>query len=143
MPTPYIIRNHVVAEIPPQYLLQALDDDGDGIEDAGLFDQLLLNVQNEIDGALGKRYDTPFQNPIPAFVADAATKLFCEKIYGRRATPDGKNPFTVKAKEVRDAMAAIASGSVPFTPGLDRKKPSASAITEKAKTSSATGKLTT
>jgi len=132
----YIIRATLAAEFPPQFITQALDDDGDGAEDTGVWDQIVTNAQTEIDGILGQRYAVPFANPIPAIVVDACTKFVAEKLYLRRGFEGDKNPWAKRASEARTALKDIGTGKTPFTPGLDRKKPSAVAITEPAKTSS-------
>ncbi|MBI5770858.1 MAG: DUF1320 family protein [Verrucomicrobia bacterium] len=133
----YIIMATLTAEMPPQFVAQALDDDGDGAADAGLFDQLVANAQTEIDGILGQRFEVPFSNPIPSVVVDACTKLVAEKLYARRGFSGDKNPWEKKAAEVRAELKAIAKGERPLTPTIARAKPSATAITEPAKTASA------
>lgn len=136
----YIIMATLVAEVPPQFITQALDDDGDGVADAGLFDQIVANAQAEVDGILGQRYTVPFANPIPAIVVDATTKLVAEKLYSRRGTEAEKNPWAKKASEVRALLKSIAKGEVPLTPAAAREKPSVSAIVEPARTTSARGR---
>lgn len=136
----YLIMAALVAKIPPQFVTQALDDDGDGVADPGLFDQIVANAQTEIDGILGQRFAVPFQNPIPAIVADAALKLVGYDLYFRRGTADDKNPFKKAADDIRAELKKIAEGAKPLTPDLQRKLPSASAITEPAKTTSKRGK---
>ena len=136
----YIILSRLNAVIPPQFLVEGLDDDKDGVADAGLFDEILTVVQDEIDGILGQRFAVPFSNPIPAIVADAATRLTAEALYKRRGFTGAKNPWEEAAKAIRADLAAIAAGKRPLTPELARKKPSASIISEPAKTHSKSGK---
>jgi phage gp36-like protein len=136
----YIIMATLVAAVPPQFITQALDDDGDGVADTGLFDQILANAQTEVDGLLGQRYAVPFSNPIPAIVVDATTKFVAETLYLRRGIEGDKNPWAKKAADVRATLKAIAKGDMPLTPAASREKPSASAITEPAKTTSARGR---
>jgi phage gp36-like protein len=140
----YTTRAALGAIIPPQFVLQALDDDGDGVEDAGLFDQVLANAQQEVDGILGKRYATPFASPIPNLVGNATLIFVGEALYTRRGYGDEArpNPFAERAKDIRKQLVAISNGEGALSPDLDRKKPSASVITEPAKTSSATGRTT-
>jgi phage gp36-like protein len=136
----YIIMATLVAEVPPQFVLQALDDDGDGVADTGLFDQVVANAQAEVDGLLGQRYAVPFQNPVPAIVVDATTKFVAEKLYSRRGLDGEKNPWSKKAADVRALLKQIAKGEVPLTPAASREKPSASAITEASRTHSSRGR---
>ncbi|HTJ78535.1 MAG TPA: phage protein Gp36 family protein [Rariglobus sp.] len=138
----YITRSQLNALVPPQFVLQALDDNSDGVEDAGLFDQILANAQLEIDGALGKRYTTPFQNPIPAIIANATLIFVGEALYTRRGYGDEAkpNPFATRAKDIRADLAEVAAGKVPLYPTLNRAKPSGTVIADKAKTSSPAGR---
>lgn len=138
----YITRPALNALVPPQFVLQALDDNSDGVEDAGLFDQILANVQQEIDGTLGKRYTVPFQNPIPSIIGNAALIFMGEALYTRRGYGDEAkpNPFAVRAKGIRSDLADIAAGTVPLFPTLNRAKPSGTVIGEPAKTTSPTGR---
>jgi len=136
----YIIMATLVAEVPPQFITQALDDNGDGVADTGLFDQVVANAQAEVDGILGQRYTVPFQNPVPAVVVDATTKFVAEKLYSRRGLDGEKNPWSKKASDARTLLKQIAKGEIPLTPSAAREKPSASAITETARTTSARGR---
>lgn len=136
----YLLIAAVSAVIPPQFLTQALDDDNDGVADAGLFSQIVANAQTEIDGILGGRFTTPFDNPLPAVVSDAALKIVCEGLYKRRGIEADKNPWAKDAKEIRDRLAKIAKGEMPLYTTLERAKPSASAITDTARTTSKSGR---
>lgn len=136
MSVKYVLLGQLSALIPPQFLTEALDDDGDGVADPGVFDSIVDTVHKEIDGALGQRYPVPFSNPIPAVVADAAIVLTAHTLYSRRAVEDKKNPFDRRAKEVREKLAAIAKGEQPLAPEAKRAKPSASIVSEPSKTRS-------
>lgn len=140
---PYLMLSQLSAVLPPQFLVQALDDDGDGNADPGVWESVVAAVSTEIDGNLGSRFATPFANPIPAVVADAALKLAAEALYLRRGfgSEEKPNPWAARAKEARARLAAIAAGDQPLTPDLGRQKPSASAITERAKATSKSGRL--
>ncbi|HRJ48142.1 MAG TPA: DUF1320 family protein [Opitutaceae bacterium] len=136
----YTTLARINAVLPPQFLVEALDDDKDGVADPGVFDEVVASVQVEIDGVLGARYSTPFANPVPALVADAALKLTAEALYARRGFAEDKNPWAVRAKAIRTLLGEVAAGSKPLTPDLGRKRPSASVITSPAKTHSKAGR---
>lgn len=136
----YLLIAAVSAVIPPQFLTQALDDDGDGAADAGLFSQIVANAQTKIDGILGQRFTVPFENPIPAIVADACLNLVGDALYTRRSVPADKNPFAAAAKASLATLQKIAAGEIPLTPGLARAQPSAVLIAEPAKTTSRSGR---
>jgi phage gp36-like protein len=119
----YVQFSQLTAEIPLKFLTDALDDDADGVIDAGLWDTVSAAVDLEINGTLGKRYTVPFPDPAPAFVSQAAFILACFKVYGRRVSEE-QNPFSDQAKMVRTQLAAIGKG----------EEPSASLISEHSKT---------
>lgn len=139
----YITMADLNAVIPPQFLLEALDDDSDGAADPGLFDTIVAAGMREVDAILGKRYATPFENPLPGIVQHATLVFVAEALFTRRGKKDKDNPWAEKAAGIRKQLEEIAAGKVPFTPGLDRKKPSISAITEPARTVSARGRSAT
>ncbi len=132
----YISKSQIAAELPPKFLLEALDDDGDGEEDEGLWDIVEASAAESIDGPLGQRFTVPFSAPVPAIVTKAARVFVLELLYFRRGiTP---NPWENQAKELRAKLNLIAAGEEPLTPAIDRAKPSVSKITEAAKTTSST-----
>ena len=45
----YVARAQIEALVPPAFLLEALDDDNDGNEDAGVFDAIVEGAQQEVD----------------------------------------------------------------------------------------------
>jgi phage gp36-like protein len=139
----YILLATVSALIPPQFLVQALDDDGDGVADEGLFPTILGAAQTKIDGILGQRFTTPFENPIPAIVADACLTIVCDTLFKRRSIEDDKNPWAKPAAASITKLTAIAKGEEPLEPGKARAQPSASIISEPAKTTSRSGRSAT
>ncbi|WP_157837243.1 phage protein Gp36 family protein [Geminisphaera colitermitum] len=136
----YITRAALSAIVPPQFILEALDDNKDGIEDPGLYQDLLTVAQKEVDGILGKRFRVPFANPIPDIVSTATLKIMGELLYKRRGYSGEQNPHEAAANKERAALEKIASGTDPLTPEVQRKNPSASIVTEKAKTTSRSGR---
>jgi phage gp36-like protein len=140
MPTPYVLYADMAARLPLDFLVQALDDNGDGAVDPGLWDQVAAAVAKEIDGILGVRFNVPFVNPIPAPVVTAAEVLAAELLYGRRGFQgEEKNPWAAQAKTQRTTLAKIAAGEVPLGPTNNRAKPSASIVSEPSKSSSRRG----
>ncbi|WP_043585362.1 phage protein Gp36 family protein [Geminisphaera colitermitum] len=141
MPTPYVTMAEMNGLIPAQFLVQALDDNNDGIADPSAWTDVVAAVHKEIDGLLGVRFTVPFSNPIPALVTHAAQTLAAELLYSRRGFQgEDKNPWTAQAKQVRARLEKIASGDLPLTPQIQREKPSASIVAEQAKTTSRTGR---
>lgn len=109
---PYVTRDQVAARIPPPVLNDALDDDGDGTEDAGLFDNIVAAASLEVDGFLAGLYNVPFTVP-PAKVGAAAFAFTCEAIYQRRNVPFPKW-LQDQVEFWRGHLAKVANREVPF-----------------------------
>lgn len=135
----YTARPDIEASLPPQFLDQALDDDGDGSPDDALLDLIIQQVQTEIDGTLGQRFNTPFADPPPSLVRDAARILTLDELYRRRGLAGQQNPWSTRARELRDRLEAIARGEQPLRPGEGQASPSVRTITSPAKTHNAHG----
>lgn len=139
----YHTRASVAGSIPPDFLLEALDDDRDGIEDAGLYDVIAENASNEVDAFLGARIAVPMATPAP--IAVQASRVFClETLYARRGyseKTDPPNPWAVQAKALRERLGRIASGEEPLE--ADRSEAPIVAVYEPSRTTSASGRLGT
>ena len=108
---PYVTRQQIEDKIPPPALLDALDDDGDGQEDAGRFDSIVATASQEVEGYLAGLYTVPFADPAPAKVRAAAFAFTCELIYNRRESkiPDW---LTVQLKFWRDHLQKVGNREV-------------------------------
>lgn len=110
----YVQRAQVTAKVPAPILNDALDDDGDGTEDAGLLDQLIANASQAVNAPLSGIYNTPFPDPAPPAVCEAALIFTLEGIYGRRPTgAEGKNPWTSQANAWRKELEQMAKRNDP------------------------------
>ena len=110
----YVQRAQVTAKIPAPILTDALDDDGDGKEDAGLLDQIILNASQMVNAPLSGIYNTPFPDPAPPAVSEAALIFTLEGIYARRPTgAEGKNPWTSQANAWRHELEQMAKRNDP------------------------------
>lgn len=138
----YVLIGDLDADLPPKFLTQALDDDNDGIADAGLWDKVLKSVSGEIDGILGQKFKVPFSNPLPAIVVHAARQLALAKLYQRRGIDDKANPFANAAEDIRKKLKLIAAGKEPLTPETQQAAPAVSIISQPSKLHSSTGKNT-
>lgn len=136
----YCSYNDIAALIPPDFLVQALDDNGDGAADDGLFDTIEGLAEDDINAFLGVRYALPLDQPYPPVVVSAARALTCEKLYDRRGIGPDKNPWTAKANAARAVLKAISLGETPLAPDLNRADPSASIVTEPMITASHRGR---
>ena len=101
----------------------------------------MADVHSRIDGILGTRYTVPFANPLPAIVIDAAKIFACDAIYARRGKATKEtNPWMERAANAYRTLEKIAKGELPLTPDKGRSNPSASVITDTAKTVITSGK---
>jgi hypothetical protein len=112
---PYVLLSDLPADIPPDFLTQALDDDGDGVQDPGLWDLIAQQVSDAIDGDIGVRYAVPLvpnlgryplTNGFPPVIVNAGRTLAAEKLYGRRGTADQRNPWASRANAVRSSSSS-------------------------------------
>ena len=141
MAHPYHTRASVVAELPPQFLLEALDDDGDGIEDDGLYEAVAAAASEAVDAYLAARVPVPLGSP--SALASQASRVFAlESLYARRGyskDSDPPNPWYPRAQELRRRLERIASGEEPYE--VDRSGPSVDTITEPSRTTSRAGRM--
>jgi len=129
----YFTRSALETIIPPVFLIEALDDDADGHEDSGLYDELAAAANAACDEFLARRYPVPM-TPVPAMVSNAAKIFAAEMIYQRRGLYGDKNPFTNRADAHRVTLENIATGKVTFGAAAAPTASPISIITESAGT---------
>jgi len=109
----YLALSDLNGQIPPQFLIQALDDDNDGEIDA--WEVVKTAVQDDIDAALEGRFVVPLTfDPMPKVIKRAAVAFACELCYRRRSTPDADNPWKGRADAMRKTLAGIQTGDINF-----------------------------
>lgn len=128
----YITYSQVYAKIPQVKVVEALDDDSDGKADEGLFDAVIANAGNAVDGQLQGRYATPFPAPFPAVVVQAALIFTCEDIGKRREIFGEKNPWTAEADALRKQLTRIANREIPLDASEAQAFQPGAAITEES-----------
>jgi phage gp36-like protein len=137
---PYVEQTEIEALIPADFLKQALDDDGDGEVDAGVWDKIVVAVQDEIDAALSPTYDVPFADP-PAPVKAAAKVLALWSLYQRRGFSGAANPWETQATRQRDKLDSIGKGDIALTDDNTGFTEGGVVITEPAKTFDSSGRM--
>lgn len=131
----YISQADLSAEIPADFVTQALDDDADGVPDAGVWELVAAAVDRSVDAYLGRRYAVPLtMSPLPAVVAQAALVFACELLHQRRGMSGEKNPYTKRADAWRKTLERIASGEESLTVTTAPTRPPVSIISESAGT---------
>lgn len=113
----YVTRAQVEAKIPAPLLNEALDDDNDGAEDEGLFDQIVDNAAQAVHGYLSGLWTVPFTAPIPTAVSESAFAFVLEAIYARRSERDEKNPWKSQADFWRTRLEKIGNRELPLDAG--------------------------
>lgn len=130
----YVTQADLEGLLPPQFLLQALDDDEDGVADTGLWDKIAAQAADAVDALLGQRFDVPFAAPLPPIVSQAARIFAASALYRRRGYTADRNPFAADETRLAEKLSRIGQGKEPLTPDVDRAQDSISVITEDAKT---------
>jgi len=126
----YILITDLDGKIPAQLLLQALDDNGDGVADDGVWDKLVVDVESAINSRLEGNYAIPLAAPIPAIISEAAKILAAEAVYLRRGLAGDQNPWLKQADAMRKRLEDIGSGKLPLTSATNPQGPAGTVITE-------------
>lgn len=129
----YVQREDVDAVIPAHILVKALDDDGDGEEDNGLWEKLAAKVQKQVDGYLAARFSLPLPS-IPDLISSAALTLVCETIYDRAGFSDQENPWSGRAKGVLALLQSIMKGDLGIGDGFESAHGTSGIVSEPSKT---------
>ncbi|HUB68009.1 MAG TPA: phage protein Gp36 family protein [Candidatus Methylacidiphilales bacterium] len=134
----YCQQSDLTGIIPNQYLIEATDDTNAGVVNTATLTQIITDCSAAIDAILGTRFSVPFvpdeNGNYPPFIFNACKKLVAEQLYKRRGIAPGENPWTAECNALRDLMNKMALGLAPLDPSINREDPSASMVTEPAKT---------
>ncbi len=109
----YISQTDLAGTIPAATLAKALDDNKDGVEEAGVWAAMTAAVATRIDGYLEARYVTPLV-PVPSLVREAARVYMAELIYQRLGFSGDKNPWASRAHEISATLEKVALGELPL-----------------------------
>lgn len=105
----YCVWDECERMVGPEQFRQMLDDNLDGVEDAGLFDSLASDASQQVDAYLSAQYAVPFASP-PVFVRQCAKIFLAEMLYARRGISRDANPWTKQADTLRSRLERIARG---------------------------------
>lgn len=138
---PYVELTDLHGKIPPQFLIQALDDDQDGAVDAGLWELIQSQSGDAVDSRLGQRYEVPITDAKALPLARNAALIFAaEAVYARRVPPE-QNPWMGQANTMRSKLDKIGKGEESLTPSVNRAKPSGVVVAEPSRTYSGSGRI--
>lgn len=116
----YVELTDLEGQIPPPFLIQALDDNGDGEIDA--WPQVQASAQEDVDALLEGRFAVPLTlSPLPRIIRRAAVAFACELCYRRRGLTDAENPWKSRAEAFRKLLTSITAGDLKLsvTPDAD------------------------
>lgn len=126
----YVELSQIEGRLPREYLVEALDDDKDGVIDETAWELVQSDVGAAIDGPLSARFGVPFAAPLPPMVTLAARVFALEQLYARRGTPAEQNPWNKQADRIRDTLAQIGAGKLSLEAGAQEAESTVGAITE-------------
>lgn len=127
----YTTQQRIATAIPAPHLVDALDDNQDGLADDGLLDEIIASASQAVDALLAGAYTVPFApGSVPPVAAEASFIFACERIYDRRQATD-KNPFRDQADKWRDRLEKIGNGDLPLDSTVDSSAAGV-AVTESA-----------
>ena len=138
----YTTQNDLLGLIPQPFMVQALDDNKDGLADDGAWDSVAAEAARKVDAILGRAYRVPFAAPYPDLVVEASNVFAAERLYRRGGFADSVNPWKDEAARLSEALnkaaderslgEAYASRVLGPTPAL---------ISEDARTTSDSGRM--
>ena len=111
----YITESDMVGVVPDDIRVVALDDDNSGMESENVWDIIVTAVERRINGILGSRYATPFSEPLPDVVKDAAITFAANLLFLRRGIPRENNPWAKEAESMTKRLESIAKGAMDLT----------------------------
>lgn len=135
----YVTEAEIETLIPGPYLIEATDDNRDGVADAGLLAQIIATGCVAVDAYLAGLYAVPFAAPVPAVAREAACVFVCEMIYARRGVSAADNSFSKRAEFWRGRLERIGKGLEPLDSTLARQFAPGAVVAESVSVDSGTG----
>ena len=124
MPRPvYTTLAQVTAKLPNDFIVQALDDDKDGLLDEDVWAAVAADAADQVDDRLGQRYSVPFDPAnLSAKVRASSLMFVLETLYLRRGFgTEETNPFLHSARAARKddkADTVVKPGEDPDLAGI-------------------------
>ena len=120
----YFELEDLEADIPPDFLVQALDDNADGEIDA--FTKVQTRACQMVDSLLESRFNVPF-NPVPSKIKQAAVLFACWLCYARRSVPEKDNPFANSKSAIERKLEKIEAGDLGLSVAPTAQEPAGEA----------------
>lgn len=103
---PYAADTDFSARFGAAELLQLTDRDGDGIADAGVFDDAAADASAEIDGYLAVRYALPLST-VPPILVRVCCDIARYRLYANHASEEVSNRYTEAVKWLTNVSNGI------------------------------------
>ena len=102
-----ITIDDLTGDMPEQILIQALDDDRDGLADEKAFRAALASANERAEAIFGGAVPAQYAQPV-----DYAVRVFLlDLLYRRHGDDDGKNPWAKPAEAQEARLRALAAGT--------------------------------
>jgi phage gp36-like protein len=137
----YLLQSDLEGRVPADVVIEALDDDRDGSADPGVFEKIVSDVEQAINGRLEGRFSVPLDEPLPYSIREGAVILGCEALYLRRGRAGEANPFYRQAEAFRARLEKIGRGDEPLKYNEAPAATGGTAITEESRTYQASGEM--
>lgn len=141
----YIAQTDLESLIPAEYITQAIDDNDDGEEDAGLFVNIRSAAEDAVNGVLSLSYSVPIATPENFPFLKHVTRYEAARVCYARRGYHGEEGFPHYAiwKSAWDQLAKVGKGDLPLGPAAGSNdqlaKARGSVITGPSKTHSTSG----
>jgi Protein of unknown function (DUF1320) len=115
----YVAQTDLLSIIPSQFLIDAMDDDGDSVADPGVWQAISDKVDIAIDSVLAEnKVVLPLSPPYPEPVLNAAQYAALDRLYLRRGVQAGEhNPWSKRARDSMESLAKWAQQGTGSTGG--------------------------
>jgi phage gp36-like protein len=135
---PYVTLEEMKALVSESVLTAAVDDGSYGADIEQVWSIVASAASRRVDSVLGGRYSTPFAEPLPALVREAAAIFAAYMLFLRRQAGE-KNPYAADAASMMTRLERVADGIADLDVSATDADPAV--ITEPAPTYNPAGRL--
>ena len=133
-------QTEMIASIPASKMLLGIDDDGDAIEDDGLFDAILRKAEDFVGGYLDQAGIPRWPDPLPARLKIAAMNFALYLLYERRGMQnEKKTQMEDWVSPDRTWLSRIANGEESLSPSVPESFTDGAVVSEPARTTTERG----
>jgi hypothetical protein len=130
----------MVASMPASKMLLGMDDDGDSVEDEGLFASILTSAEDFVGGYLDQAGIARWPDPLPARLKTAGMNFALYKLYERRGMQNEmKTQMENWVSPDRTWLSRIANGEESLSPAVTEPDTGGAVVSEPARTTTERG----